>query len=919
MAEQSLLKNIRFKNIGPTVMSGRVVDLDVNPADPTEFYVAYASGGLWYTNNNGTSFVPVMDGTATQNLGDIAVHWPSGTIWAGTGESNASRSSYAGIGILKSTDRGQTWVHTGLSDSHHIGRIIVNPDNPNELVVGVIGHLYTSNKERGIYRTSDGGKTWSQSLFISEQTGVIDLVAEPGNFNVQYAATWQKDRKAWDFTGNGEESGIYKSTDAGRNWSLISGEGSGFPTGEGVGRIGLAVFDGSTLYALHDSQFRRSKTLPTTTEPGKLSKDDFKTMSVEDLIKLEDDKLNSYLKDNRFPEKYTAKVVKEMVLLAKIEPLDLSKYLDNANAALFEIPVIGAEVYRSDDGGASWIKTNETYIDDLYYSYGYYFGLIRVDPLDKDKIYLGGVPLLKSEDGGVTFKSINGDNVHADHHALWINPQNGRHMINGNDGGVNITYDGGMHWIKNNSPSVGQFYAINVDYQEPYNVYGGLQDNGVWMGPHNARESDSWHQTGHYPWKSILWGDGMQVQIDRTNPNVVYTGYQFGNYFRLDLVGDFKEPIQPKHELGEQPYRFNWQTPILLSHHNQDIVYLGSNVLHRSMDQGDSWEEISGDLTQGAKQGNVAYGTITTISESGFNFGLLYIGTDDGQVQRSVNSGTIWDLISKDLPQDLWVSEVLASRHNPDRVYVSLNGYRNDDFTSYIYVSEDKGENWKDISANIPDSPVNALAEDKFNKNLLFAGTDNGLYASLNGGESWEVFQSGIPNVAVHDLVIQDDARHLLVGTHGRSIYQADISILQQINEKVLQSQLFVFNLPDIRHSTKWGNPSNAWIQPDTPGLDVTFFSGQNTTYTAEVRTPDGVVVSSTSLDAVRGLNILSYDLAFSKKGKSDYLKKYKRELQEAKNGKTYLPTGTYEVEISGEGLVEKISFTITDKDPDAK
>ena len=914
MGSTSLVKNIRFENVGPTVMSGRVVDLDVNPDDPTEFYVAYASGGLWYTSNNGTSFEPVMDNSDTQNLGDIAVDWKNGTIWAGTGENNASRSSYAGIGILKSEDKGQSWKHMGLPDSHHIGRILINPNDPDNLVVGVTGHLYTPNSERGIYRTTDGGLNWEQTLFVNDETGVIDLVATAGNYNTIYAATWQKERKAWNFTGNGAGSAIYKSADGGLNWTMITEEGSGFPTGEGVGRIGLAVFDENTVYAVLDNQYRRDKKEPEIRRKGKKTKEDFKKMSREDFLKVSDAELNSFLKENKFPKKYSAEVVKEMVSNNEISPADVARYLDNANSLLFEFPVIGAEVYRSDDGGNSWKKMNEDYIDDLYYSYGYYFGQIRVDPLEKDKIYLAGVPLLKSEDGGKSFSDISGKNVHADHHALWINPVQPKHLINGNDGGVNITYDEGLHWVKNNTPSVGQFYAINVDYREPYNIYGGLQDNGVWMGPHNAKIDDRWHQTGHNPWKSIMGGDGMQIQIDRTDPKTVYTGFQFGNYYRLDLDDNSQEKIQPRNDLGEPAFRFNWQTPILLSPHNQQILYLGSNHLHRSMDRGDSWETISGDLTKGLMEGNVAFATLTTISESPFKFGHLYVGTDDGQIQKSKNGGNTWDLVSGSMPQGLWVSEVLASKHNKNRVFASLNGYRNDDFKAYIYLSDDGGKSWEDISNNIPDSPVNALAEDAVNSNLIFAGTDNGLYLSLDGGKRWELFQSGIPNVAIHDLVIQEEEKHLVVGTHGRSIYKVDISILQKLTEDILNGSLHIFELPEISYSEDWGNKTYSWKKAETPGLDISFYAKQAGVFSASVSTPDGVIVSQTSIKADKGINVLSYDVAFTKGGKSAYLKKYKRELIEAEDGKTYLPSGTYEVEIKIDSHEEKQSFKIAEK-----
>ncbi|WP_209400969.1 sialidase family protein [Pseudozobellia sp. WGM2] len=906
METESLVKNIPLKNIGPTVMSGRVVDLDVNPENTIEFYVAYASGGLWYTKNNGTSFTPVMDQSQTQNLGDIAVDWPTGTIWVGTGENNASRSSYAGIGVLKSIDKGKLWMHMGLMDSHHIGRIVINPENPNEVVVGATGHLYSSNDERGIYKTTDGGKTWKKTLFINFDTGIIDVAHAPKNFDIMYAAAWEKDRKAWDFLGSGFGSGIYKSVDGGSTWKKISTEGSGFPTGYGVGRIGLAVYDENIVYALHDNQDRREASEEKDKDPEILSASDFKKMSTSEFLELEDKKLNAFLKKNGFQEKYRAENVKQLIRSNVAKPIDLAKHLEDANSMLFDTPVIGAEVYRSDNGGTSWAKQNTDYIDALYYSYGYYFGEIRVDPNDSEKVYVGGVPLLKSANSGKTFTSISQENVHADHHALWINPKMPVHLINGNDGGVNITYDDGETWIKNNSPSVGQFYAINVDRQEPYHVYGGLQDNGVWEGAHNAKEDRSWHQMGEYPWKSIMGGDGMQIEIDNRDHHTVYTGYQFGNYYRLDRKNNKKKYIQPKHNLGEKPFRFNWQTPISLSTHNQDILYLGSNKLHRSLNKGDDWETISDDLTQGGKKGNVAYGTLTTISESPLKFGLLYTGSDDGLVHISQNGGADWQLISSSLPKNNWVSRVIASKHKKERVYLALNGYRWDDFTTYLYKSDDYGKTWQSIAGNIPASPVNTIIEDPVNENLLFVGTDNGLYLSFNQGSSWEAFQSGMPNVAVHDLAIQPEAKHLLVGTHGRSIYQADIKYLQQITTDILDKNLVVFELDDVTHSKDWGNAPSPWSKPSTPGLDVFFYSKKEQSISAEIQTKNGIIVSSTEIKADKGMNILSYDLAFSKAGKAAYLKKNKVKLKTAKDGKTYLPKGDYLVRISGDDKMEK-------------
>ena len=496
LTEKSLVKNLPFTNIGPTIMSGRVVDLAVNPKNPTEFYVGYASGGVWHTVNNGTTFTPILDNSPTQNVGSLAVDWKSRTIWVGTGEVNSSRSSYAGIGLLRSSDNGATWEHLGLADSHHISKILINPTNSNHVVVSVVGHLYSTNYNRGVYKTTDGGITWEQTLFVNNQSGIIEMDAAPNNFNIMFASSWDKDRKAWNFRGSGSGSAIYKSTDGGSSWVKVSTPESGFPTGEGVGRIGLAVFDNNTLYAVHDNQARREQTRTSKNSNG-LSKEQFKTMTREVFLALDNKKLNAYLKNNGFQEKYRADNVKSMVRSGVVAPADLATYLEDANAMLFDTPVIGTQVYKSTDGGASWSKTHEGFLDGIYYSYGYYFGKIHVDPNNKDGIYIYGVPILKSKDAGKTFSSISAPNVHADHHALWINPNKPGHLINGNDGGVNISYDDGENWIKNNQPAVGQFYAIHVDNQEPYNVYGGLQDNGVWVGAHTYQESQDGGKMGN--------------------------------------------------------------------------------------------------------------------------------------------------------------------------------------------------------------------------------------------------------------------------------------------------------------------------------------------------------------------------------------------------------------------------------------
>ena len=853
-AQNTIFNALNCSNIGPTVMSGRVVDLAVNPDNPMEFYAAYATGGVWYTNNNGTTFIPIMDAAPTLNCGAIAVDWISKTIWVGTGEVNSSRSSYAGVGILKSVDNGKTWINLGLADSHHISRIWFNPNNTNEVVVGAVGHLYTANSERGVFKTTDGGVTWQKTLYVNDNTGVIDISVSKNNPKIMFAATWQKDRKAWNFTGNGQGSGIYKSTDFGNSWNLISTATSGFPVGENIGRIGLCAVNSEIIYAVLDNQNKRPN---TKTE---ISKD--------------------------------------------------------SNKAMFETNVIGCEIYKSVNGGLLWTKQNTTFIDDLYYTYGYYFANIAVNPSNENQLYIGGVNLLSSNNGGASFTNSSKSNVHSDHHVTWINPKNPNHIINGNDGGVNISYDNGENWIKCNNQAVGQFYSINVDNQPNYNVYGGLQDNGVWCGPNNYKASAQWHQTGQYPYKEILGGDGMQVQIDNRNSNIVFAGSQYGAYYKINRATDKEQEITPTTEKDEQKLRFNWQTPILLSSHNQDILYFGSNFLHRSMDQGSTWNKISPDLTKGAKEGNVSFGTITTIAESKFSFGLLYVGTDDGQVHVTKDGGSSWQLISNNLPQNLWVSRVVASKYKKERVYITLSGYRNDDFKSYIYISDDYGTSWKNIASD-KNSAANVLIEDTENQNILYLGTDNGLQISLNKGETWSNFSDKIPAVAVHDLVIQPKAKELIVGTHGRSLYKADVSNIQLLTDDVLKKPIHLFAINNINKTERWGDRSNAWAKVFEPQVIIWMFLKEKSNYVLTIKSDTGILLLQRTGNDKTGLVSETYNLSINEAEKKVLEKNDSSiKIAAAKNGKFYLPAGRYTVTISDiEKNIQTSTFEIIKED----
>lgn len=808
---RSVLNDIKFRSIGPSIMSGRVVDIDANPEDPTEFYIAYATGGLWHTRNNGQSFTPIMDNLDILFIGDIAVNWEKTTIgkginktdriiWVGTGEVNSSRSSYAGMGVYKTMDNGQHWDYLGLPESHHIGKIQLHPTDNNIAWVAALGHLYSPNKERGVFKTTDGGKTWKQTLFVDDNTGCVDLDINPSNPNELYAAMWYRVRRAWKFEESGKTSGIYKSTDGGETWKLVSAAGSGFMTGDKIGRIGITVYpkNPNIVYAVVDNN--TPKPAAEKKKDSAYKKEDFKNINKEQFEQLSSKWLDTFLRANRFPRKYNAKLVKEMVAADKVKPTALWDFLDSDDG-FQNTGIAGCEVYRSEDGGQSWKKTHDKPIG-IFNTYGYYFAKIYTSHYNPDKVFILGFYAEVSTDGGKTFKTMDKGNVHADHHALWVNPKRDSHTINGNDGGTNISYDDGENWFKANTPAVGQYYAITTDDAKPYNVYGGLQDNGSWWGPSTHKEDISWIDNGQYAYKPINGGDGMQAQVDTRDNATVYSGSQFGVYGRYnkDRRGS-QRFIRPQHDLGEKPLRFNWQTPILLSKHNQDVLYYGSNRFYRSLNKGDTMIAMSNDLTNGRVSGNVPYGTLTTISESPLRFGLVYTGTDDGNIHRSYDGGYTWEQLNQTVPapgkkgklqttnyklqtNQLWVSRATASQHKEARVYVSLNGYRFDNFAPYLYVSDDYGTTWKKIGNDLPNEPINVVKEDPKDENIIYIGTDGGLYVSFDAGNSFMLWNGGLPkSVPVHDIAIQQRENEIVLGTHGRSLFVAKLDDVQGLKK----------------------------------------------------------------------------------------------------------------------------------------
>jgi len=904
LKDSSLFSHLAFTNIGPSIFSGRIVDVEVNPSRPTEMYVAYASGGLWYTDNNATTLTPVFDKAACMTIGDIAVNWGAGIIWVGTGENNSSRSSYSGVGMYKSTDKGKTWKHMGLTESHHIGRILLHPVNPNIVHVACLGSLYSENDNRGVFSTSDGGVTWRHSLFVNGTTGAIDLVTDQSNPNVLYAATWDRSRRAWNFTESGTGTGIYTSTDSGRTWKQLTVQGSGFPTGIGAGRIGLEIVrskNETILYAVIDNQYER----PALPKEGDLiTKAELNVMTSDSFLKLKDDQIKKYLSANDFPEKYTIDTIRTLIKNGTIKPSTLVAYTQDANSKLFETEIIGTEVYKSIDHGKTWTKTHQGYLDNIFYTYGYYFGQIRVSKTNPQKLYLLGVPVLKSDDGGATWKSIEGDNVHGDHHALWVNPRQEGHLILGNDGGLNISYDDGANWIKCNQPAVGQFYSVNVDMAEPYNVYGGLQDNGVWVGPSTYESNVEWHSSGQYPYKSIMGGDGMQVAIDTRDNNTVYTGFQFGNYYKTSRNGDSQDVrITPVHDLGQRPYRWNWESPVHLSVHNQDILYMGAEKVFRSFDQGKNFKPISDDLTHGPKEGDVAYGTLVSLHESPKLFGLLYAGSDDGYIHVTRDAGQHWKRISDQLPQDMWVSSLQASSHIESRVYASLNGYRWDHFNSYVFMSDDYGDTWTRICTDLPTEPVNVIKEDPVNPDILYMGTDHGLYISLDRGQH-SMLMGDMPYAPVHDLVIHPRDKEIVVATHGRSLYKADVRKVQELNSTNTDSLTSFDENLSINHSSRWGTRSATWREYYEPSVTFPVYAPVAGDAVLKVYS-DSLLVQEQQIKLHKGLSYYTYKLEMKEDAVDPLTKQILEKkpdtdlkLKNADNGIYYLPAGKYRMEI---------------------
>jgi len=921
MEDASPLKAFEMQSVGPHQMGGRIVDVAAFPDKPHTYFAAYASGGLWRTDDNGGSWRSLFDATPSITIGDIAVDPENlDRIWVGTGEENSSRSSYAGTGIHYTADGGKTWTHLGLTDTHHIGRILLHPNDSDTLWVAAIGRLYSTNAERGVYKSTDGGKTWRKTLYIDENTGVIDMAIDPANPDRLFAAAWERSRKAWNFVEGGPGSGVYISEDGGETWTAAN---EGLPTGEYMGRIGLSVCASSpnVVYACVDNQAPRED---EDEDDDALTARKLAAMDQEAFLALEDEDIDSFFRRNRFHGDIKAKQVKEDLKAGELTMDDLVNYLGGRGSNLYDAPIVGLQVYRSDDHGKTWRLTHEKRIEDTVFTFGYYFGLIEVDPNDPDTVFVGGVPMLKSVDGGKTWAAAMKPNVHVDFHAIWINPTNSKHVVVGNDGGLNISWDGGENWQGYNRLPVGQFYTVTYDMAQPYNIYGGLQDNGVWYGPSTLGFSGARHNPYIDAWEAIGGGDGAFVQVDPRDNETVYLGLQFGNYQRRNLNDERdRVRIYPRHKLKEDPLRHNWMTPIVLSQHHHDIVYMGANRVLRSLDRGETWEPISDDLTTNPEeQGDVPFGTVTMLRESPHEFGTLYAGTDDGRLWITRSNGYEWKEISGDVTKGLWVSGIEVSPHDRGAVFITMTGYRNDDFRTYVYMSEDYGKTWTDIRGNLPDEPCNVIRQDRKNANILYLGTDVGLFISLDKGQRWHAHSGGMPNVPVYAMEAHPREHELIVATHGRSIYVMDLKTLQQMEPDTLEQDLVVFKAEKATFSESWGDEPSFWSMfPRTePGTDFYFHAKTAGAATVEILS-DGQTLHRGEIAATAGVNSWRWDYSVTPPAEKAKKKKRKKKdeakadeeppFHQGENDAWYAKAGEYTVRVSMGETTAEAAFTI--------
>ena len=799
--DDPILKPFVWRSIGPAVMSGRVDDIEIVESNPSIIYVGYATGGVWKSTNNGTTWASLFDTYPVSSVGDIGLSQSDpDVVYIGTGEPNNRQSSSFGAGVYKTADGGKKFEYAGLKETQSIGRIVVHPKDPNIVYVAAVGHLFGPNPERGLYKTTDGGKTWTNTKFIDNDTGFIDLVMDPSNPNVLYAASYQRRRVPWGFNGGGAGSAIWKTTDAAKSWTRLAG--NGLPDNPIIGRIGLNL---------------------CRTKPNVV-----------------------YAQIEVGPSGGTGAGVNDDGSLVQPGQRGGGGGGGGRGGQQAKPDPTRSGVWRSDDAGKTWQFMSNNNNRPMYYS------KIRVDPNNDQIVYTLGASASKSTDGGKSFRTMGGQG-HGDHHALLINPANSNHLWIGNDGGIDVSYDQGATWEDITTMAVGQFYAISADMRRPYYVCGGLQDNGSWCGPSAMRSGQSLNAD----WYRIGGGDGFYTQSDPNDWRIGYSESQDGNTSRYDLGTGRSQSIRPRAPQapaagagsadpaaqGQQAggrggsstgnivpplpagtaFRFYWNTPFILSQHDPRVLYLGGDRLFRSANRGDTYTAtpdltrnigrndrpimgVAGSAAMASKHdGAASYSNIITVSESPAVPGVVWVGTNDGNVQVSRDYGETWRNVVdavRGVPAETHVSRVEASHFDAGTCYVAFDGHRTDDHKPYVFVTRDYGASWTSIASNLPEGNVNVIREDPRNRNLLYLGTEYAFYVSLNGGREWKRFMNGLPTVRIDDILVHPRENDLIVGTHGRSIYIIDdVTPLQQLTDAVLAADAHVF---DVRPNVQW-------------------------------------------------------------------------------------------------------------------
>ncbi|MCW5940927.1 MAG: hypothetical protein KIS66_01760 [Fimbriimonadaceae bacterium] len=853
---KSLWGGLNWVSVGPEIQSGRVVDIESPAGDPKRLFVAFATGGLHVTEDEGTTWTSLFDTESAFAIGDVAVSRDGKTVWVGTGENNSQRTSYSGTGLFKSTDGGKTWANTGLAETHRIGRIQIDPHDENVVYVGALGSLYSQNPARGVYKTTDGGKTWRHVLKLDEHTGVIDLKVDPKNPKTLYAVAWDRDRRAWNFRESGPGSALYKTTDGGMTWTKL---GAGvLPQGDAMGRAGITISpqNPNRVYLLVDNQGDDLAT-PWRDEgrPGGVLTPSRFAMLNDDLLKaLDTGVLQDFLSSFGSP-RLDAEQVKKDVDEGKSSFADLKRTLMERNPRAFEYDIVNSQVWRSDDGGKSWTKPHPGNLGEIL---GYYCGRIEVSPHNADEVWVTGVLMIRSLDGGKTWKRA-AERMHSDYHAVFFDPRDPRRVAVGNDGGLYVSGDGGQNYRHWNNLAVGQFTTIAVDDKVPYNIYGGLQDNGTMRGPSNYVPGRSAPSL----WTSIGGGDGSAVAVDpRNGGDVVYVASQFGSHSALEQSTGRRWNARANAGRGEPELRYNWISPLIVSPHHPDIVYLGAQKVFRSLNQGRTWEAISDDITKDRPNGDVPFSTLKDLSESPFKFGLIYAGADDGTVKVTKNHGFTWEDVSTPTP-DKWVSRVVASKHDPATVYVAQSGYREDDFAPYLWKSTDYGATWTSIIGNLPNETINVVREDPKNPRILYVGTDLGVWVTFDGGSTWEPLAGGLPRTPVHDIAIQAREMEMVIGSHARSVWKFDLKPMLEANESLRETPLKLWPLESARR-TNWGFGRRAPFDtslPPSPTLSGRLWSLEAGEATVRIVDKDGKAAVEKRVPLRRGYNAFSLDL----------------------------------------------------------